>query len=199
MFNPDIHHRRSIRLKTYDYNQPGFYFVTICTQGRESFFGEIINNKMYLNDAGQMVESVWMQIPHHYSKYSIDEFVVMPNHFHGIISVVGAGPRACPNLQREIKSGQPQGVAPTGSLFDIVHRFKSLTTNQYLKGIKQKNWPVIQGRLWQRNYWERIIRNEVELHGFREYIENNPAQWHLDSLNAKRITAGGTPYQHNGE
>lgn len=195
MFNPDLHHRRSIRLKTYDYSRPGFYFVTICTQGRESFFGEIINNKMHLNDVGQMVESAWMQIPHHYSEYLIDEFVVMPNHFHGIISVVGAGPRACPSSQNEIKSGQPQGVAPTGCLFDIVHRFKSLTTNQYLKGIKQKNWPAIQGRLWQRNYWERIIRNEIELHAFREYIQNNPAQWHLDSLNAKAGNHRGLPLQ----
>lgn len=104
MFNPDIHHRHSIRLKTYDYTKTGFYFLTLCTQGREHFFGEIKNNKMELNKSGQMIESVWMSISKHYPEYSIDEFVVMPNHFHGIISIVGAD-RPCTNFQNEIKSG----------------------------------------------------------------------------------------------
>jgi putative transposase len=193
VFNPDIHDRHSIRLETYDYTKTGFYFLTLCTQGRKHFFGEIKNNKMELSESGKMIESVWMQIPDHYPEYSIDQFVVMPNHFHGIISIVGIGSLARPNLQNEIKSGQPQGVAPTGSLFDIVHRFKSLTTHHYLKGIKQENWPAIQGKLWQRNYWERIIRSDQELMKLQEYIQTNPAQWHLDSLNAKAGNHGGLP------
>ena len=97
-FNPQIHHRRSIRLKDYDYSQSGAYFITICTQKRECLFGEIVDGEMRLNDAGQMVQTTWDELPKHYTGIEIDEFVVMPNHFHGIILIhdVGAGPCACP-------------------------------------------------------------------------------------------------------
>ena len=95
-YNPDIHHRRSIRLKEYDYSQAGAYFITICTQNRLHLFGEIVNDKMVLNDAGKMVEQTWNEIPVFYDGFGVNEYIVMPNHFHGVI-VVGAGPCACPD------------------------------------------------------------------------------------------------------
>jgi REP element-mobilizing transposase RayT len=178
-YNSDIHHRRSIRLKGYDYSQAGLYFITICTQNRLHLFGEIDNGEMILNDAGMMIKTVWHEIPEHYNGINIDAFQIMPNHIHGIIRIinecdrdhvhihVGAGPRACPDICPDIDThiddqpnaiGQPRGVAPTMSLPDIVHRFKTLTTKRYTDGVKQNNWLPCDKRLWQRNYYEHIIR-----------------------------------------
>ncbi len=173
--------RRSIRLWGYDYSQAGAYFVTICTQKRACLFGDIIDGNMVLNDAGRMVDIVWNEIPKYYAGIDIDAFQIMPNHIHGIIViVVGAGPCACPD------TGQPQGVAPTTaglSLPDVVHRFKTLTTKRYADGVKQHNWPRFPGKLWQRNYYEHIVRNENELNRIRQYIINNPVKWELDREN----------------
>ena len=184
-YNPDIHHRKSIRLKGYNYSQAGAYFVTICTRDRECVFGEIVDGRMVLNDAGRMVKLVWNELPQHYSGVDIDGFVAMPNHIHGIIVLtVGAGPRACPKDERSHnEGGQPQGVAPTISLSDVVHRFKSLATARYRQGVRENNWRPFPGRLWQRNYYEHIIRTEEELNRFHEYIQNNPMQWEGDEEN----------------
>ncbi|HID28413.1 MAG TPA: transposase, partial [Desulfobacterales bacterium] len=100
-YNPEIHHRRSIRFKGYDYSQTGAYFVTICTQNRECLFGDIVNEKMVLNDAGRMIQTIWDEMPEHYFGVAMDIFQIMPNHVHGIVILtnpvtVGAGPRACP-------------------------------------------------------------------------------------------------------
>jgi len=187
-FNHEIHHRRSIRLKDYDYSQAGAYFITICTKEKECLFGEIHNGEMKLNEAGKMVLHVWNKLTVKYSGVEIDEYIVMPNHMHGIVLIVGAGPRACPvsiaGQQHEDgqpqKTGQPQGVAPTLSLPDIVHRLKSFTTAQYRLGVTQNNWRQFPDKLWQRNYYEHIIRNEIELNKIREYIKNNPLNWSED-------------------
>ncbi len=195
-YNPDIHHRRSIRLKGYDYSRAGAYFVTICTQNRACLFGEIVNGKMILNDAGWMVNIVWDEMQNNYPGVETDEFIIMPNHIHGIIVLVGAGPRACPdtgpracpdtgpracpdNGQPQI-TGQPQGVAPTLSLPDVVHRFKTMTTKRYTDGVKKNGWQPFPGKLWQRNYYERIIRDENELNNIRQYIRDNPMNWQND-------------------
>jgi len=194
-YNPDIHHRRSIRLKDYDYSQAGLYFVTICTQGRHHLFGDVEDGIVKLTAAGEMVRTVWEQIPFHYPGVEIDQFVIMPNHFHGIVIIVGAGPRACPDgMGQPHPIGQPQGVAPTAdidgrssepgySLPDVVHRFKTMTTKKYVDGVKLHGWQRFDGKLWQRNYWEHIIRNEREFNRIRHYIENNPIQWENDKLN----------------
>ncbi|GKT06731.1 transposase [Desulforhabdus sp. TSK] len=189
--------RRSIRLQGYDYSQAGAYFVTICTQNRECLFGEIVDGEMRLNAAGVMVQTVWDEIPVHYSGIDIDEFVVMPNHIHGIIAIVGAAPcgrpfrgqahdgqaRNAPPQGGQARGGQARGPAPTRlSLSDVVHRFKTMTTKLYVDGVKQSGWPPFPGRLWQRNYWEHIVRNQSEMDRIREYILNNPAQWELDKL-----------------
>jgi len=201
-YNPDIHHRRSIRLKGYDYSQAGAYFVTICTQNRECLFGDILNEEMILNDAAMMIQTVWDEMSRHYSGIETDEFVVMPNHVHGIVIIVGAGPCACPDYKHAMQNketgqpqdhktgqpqiretGQPQGVAPTLSLPDVVHRFKTMTTKRYTDGVRQHGWLRFPGKLWQRNYYEHIIRNENELNRIREYIVNNTLQWEMDREN----------------
>jgi len=215
-YNPDIHHRRSIRLKDYDYSQAGMYFVTICTQGRHCLLGDIENGTVKLTAAGEMVRSVWDELPFHYAGIDLDEFVIMPNHFHGIVIIVGAGPRACPDAEPQPghpqpghpqpgqprigqpqpgqprigqpqpgqpRIGHPRGGAPTLSLPDVVHRFKTMTTKKYVDGVKLHGWQRFDAKLWQRNYWEHIIRNEQELIRIRHYIENNPIQWEYDKLN----------------
>ncbi len=99
-YNPDIHHRRSIRLKEYDYSSAGAYFVTICAHGRECLFGQIVNDKMQLNNAGEMLENVWLELPGRFPNMALDSFVVMPNHFHGIVIVTDAvgAPLAAPSV-----------------------------------------------------------------------------------------------------
>ncbi|WP_275099951.1 transposase [Sedimenticola hydrogenitrophicus] len=174
-------HRRSLRLRGYDYSQAGAYFVTICTRDRLCLFGEIVDGVMHLNSAGEMIQSIWNEIPLYYPGTEVDKWVIMPNHMHGILGLVGAGPRACPDRAPSHGSRQRSGPARL-SLPDLVHRFKSLATKRYIDGVKQSGWPPFPGQLWQRNYWERIIRDEAELDLTREYIRNNPAQWELDQL-----------------
>jgi len=185
-FDPERLHRRSIRLKGYDYSQPGAYFIAICTQDRACLFGEVVDGEMRLNDAGQMVQDVWDELPAFYPGVQTDAFIVMPNHIHGIIILVGAGSRACPD-----EIGQPQGVAPTRlSLPDVVHRFKTMTTKRYIDGVKKFGWTPFRRRLWQRNYYEHIIRNDHALQRIREYIWTNPLRWHLDRENPNRSRFG---------
>ncbi|MCC6728750.1 MAG: transposase [Chthonomonadales bacterium] len=176
-YDADKHHRRSIRLKGYDYVQAGAYFVTICAQNQAFLFGAVVNSEMRLNEAGRMIQSVWDAIPAFYPGVGIDEFVVMPNHVHGIVVLVGATPCGRPD------SGQPQGVAPTLSLPDVVHRFKTMTTKRYADGVKQSSWPPFRDRLWQRNYYEHIIRDEESLDRIRQYIFGNPQRWSFDREN----------------
>ena len=182
-YDPARYHRRSVRLPAYDYAQAGAYFVTVCTQNRECAFGEVVDGEMVLNEPGRMVETVWRELPQHYPGVEVDTLVDMPNHVHGIIMLVGAGPRACPDRV----SGQPRGVAPTGtmSLPDVVHRFKSLTTARYRRGVLQDRWLPFPRRLWQRNYYERVIRNDEELNHVRQYIVDNPLRWAEDRENPK--------------
>lgn len=173
-FNPAIHHRKSIRLKNYDYSQAGLYFVTVCIENRHCLFGHIANDSMILNDAGNMIASQWNELNNRFPSIVLHEYVVMPNHFHGIIEFVGAIPCGCPeNL------GQPQGIAPT--VGDIMSAFKSLSTNAYIQNVKQNNWPPFAGKLWQRNYYEHIIRDEDEYLKISEYIQNNPLKWQEDT------------------
>jgi putative transposase len=191
----DDRHRRSMRLRGYDYSQAGAYFITICTQNRERLFGDIVTvgatprgcPVAVLNDAGRMVQAVWEEIPMNYAGMDIDEFVVMPNHAHGILVVS----TAVDGQSHEIRNGQARGPAPTAhiaplSLGDIVHRFKTMTTKRYADGVKQSGWQPFEGRLWQRNYWEHIIRDEMELNRIREYIRNNPGRWNEDRMNLNR-------------
>ena len=194
-YSPDLHHRRSLRLKGYDYTRAGAYFVTVCVQGREGLLGEVAGSEMRPSAAGAMVRRVWEELPSHYAGVVVDAFSAMPNHIHGIIMLttdpVGAPPRGCPvsaHVQGPAQAqgpGQAQGPAPTErlSLADVVQRFKSYTTALYVRGVAQERWPPFPGRLWQRNYYEHIIRSDEELERIREYIRTNPERWALDREN----------------
>jgi REP element-mobilizing transposase RayT len=169
------HHRRSIRLKGYDYASAGAYFVTVCTQGRAVLFGEVAAGEMVLSEYGEIVARRWEDIPRHFQA-TLDAWVVMPNHVHGIIVITGMG---SPSGRGEASAvhGRPQGVA-SGSLAAIVQNVKAVSTRRInaLRGSPG-------GRVWQRNYYEHIIRNERELWAIQAYIESNPMQWGLDREN----------------
>jgi putative transposase len=185
-------HRRSIRLKGYDYTQPGAYFVTVCTHRREFLFGDVVNGEVVMNGFGAVVDYQWRQIPRFSPNTMLDEFVVMPNHFHGIVIIVGdetnvGAKHPCLNSGKAdgIDTGgcfaptteRPHGTAP-GSLSAVIQNFISVTTR---KINRMRRTP---GRkLWQRNYHEHIIRNDAELNRIREYIRNNPLKWAEDREN----------------
>ena len=152
--------------------------MTICTQNRECLFGEIVDGAMHLNQMAEMVATVWNDLPHHYSGVDVDAFVIMPNHVHGIVM---------------LSAGQPRGVAPTLSFPDVVHRFKSLTTARCRRRAAREGWPPFAGRLWQRNYYEHVIRDEGEMNRVREYIVNNPADWAQDENNPAGTRRGRPP------
>jgi REP element-mobilizing transposase RayT len=238
-YNPKIHHRRSIRLKGYDYAQAGLYFITICCQNRACLFGDVVNGKMKLNDAGIMVENEWLKLPNRFQNIQLHEYVVMPNHFHAILEIVGAtlvvapvrvslvdtpnemdtqnetvaqnddnsqkgqpqkgqpqGIASTMDTQNETdtqnddnsqkgqpQKGQPQGIAPTGkTVGDMVGAFQSIATVEYIRGVKTLDWQRFDGKLWQRNYWEHIIRNEQSYLNISDYIINNPAKWADDKF-----------------
>ncbi len=179
--------RRSIRLRGYDYSQNGAYFITICTQNRECLFGEIVGGEMRLNVAGEIVADEWIKTAAIRDEIELDEWIVMPNHFHGILVIVDSGAVPGGGGDTPCGRGDPPGgggdppVAPTGprprSVGAVMAGFKSAVTKRI------NEWRHTPGaKLWQRNYWEHIVRNELELNRIREYIQNNPAKWELDKL-----------------
>ena len=182
-----MHPKRKLQRKRhYDYSQSGHYAVTVCTQNRSCLFGVIDNSEMQLNDAGRMIDKTWCEIPDHYPGIELDVMQIMPNHLHGIIIVreVGTAPRGCPNPGTEY--GQARGPVPTVvalSLSDVIERFKSLTTKRYINGVHGHGWCSFSGKLWQRSYHDRIIRNETELNKIGTYICNNPSDWDADENN----------------
>ena len=190
-FDPEKHHRRSIRLPGYDYAQPGAYFVTICTRRREGLLGAIVNGTVQPNEAGTMVGHWWRELDSRFPTIETDIAVVMPNHFHGII-IVGAALGGRPgraalaghtayNPSAGSQSRHPGGGAPT--VGDVLDWFKTMTTNAYIRGVKALGWPPFQRRLWQRNYYEHIIRCAEELERVRAYIADNPSAWGTDPEN----------------
>ena len=174
-YDPQIHRRRSIRLKGYDYSQSGLYFITICIHNRECLLGEIKQNLINLNPAGEMITQIWQQLPQRFPHIQLDEFVVMPNHFHGIIGIFSNN------------SPIPDSKSKIVKLGDIIGAFKSITTHQYIQGVKQDGWQSFDGKLWQRNYYEQIIRDQASLNNIRKYIINNPLKWEDDPENHTQI------------
>jgi putative transposase len=187
-YNPNKHHRKSIRLKGYDYSQVGLYYITICVQNMACLFGNIIHGEMILCDAGHMVENEWLKMPERFPNVHLHEYVIMPNHFHAIMEIaVGATLVVAPNdVVAPNETWQPQGIAPTGTpktVGDMVGAYQSIVTVEYIRGVNQLGWPRFNGKLWQRNYWEHIIRNEKSYQRISEYIKNNPKNWKDDKFN----------------
>ncbi|MFN6232558.1 MAG: transposase [Dolichospermum sp.] len=192
-YNPDIHKRQSIRLKGYDYSQSGLYFITICCYQRECLFGNIMNSQIILNNFGQLIKEEWLKSAEIRKEIEFDDFVIMPNHFHGIVIInqeinsdfmkndvdfqdnnVGANGRS--PLQ-QIKSSRPKISMKPKSISSLIAGFKSATTKK-INIIR--NTP--QNPVWQRNYYDHIIRNDESLARIREYVQNNPLSWENDQL-----------------
>ena len=181
---PEARRRRSIRLKGYDYSRTGAYFVTTVTQNRLCLFGDVVGDEMHLNEAGIMAQEMWETLPHRFPGIDLDAFVIMPNHIHGIIAInepVGASVVSAQDNSMATGERATTRVAPT--LGDVMGAYKSLTTIEYSRGVTTWGWQSFDRRLWQRNYYERVIRDGRELDRAREYIANNPMQWALDSEN----------------
>jgi len=174
-----FHHRKTIRLKGYDYSQSGFYYVTVCTQNRECLLGEIIDRKMVLNEIGEIVDDILNSLPNRYKQIKLDIYQIMPNHVHGIIIINN-------------RDNGRDNRAPT--LGKIIAYFKQI--NQYLVGAGvippsevTSSESIIPNnkKIFQRNYYEHIIRNENELNAIRQYIIDNPKNWEKDENNPNLI------------
>ena len=232
-YNSNIHHRRSIRLKGYDYSQAGLYFITICVQDRKCLFGKITGAspagaQMELNEFGSVAYEQWQKLPERFTNIELDVFQIMPNHMHGIIvltdvgagftparddnafadeKITGANPARIitntPDQNNPNNPGHDDAVvhddnliadqigagaspAPTTakskSVGDIVGAYKSLVANECLKIFKQKYPGEMMGKLWQRNYYEHIIRDEQSYQRISDYIINNPLKWKDDKF-----------------
>lgn len=192
-YNPDIHKRQSIRLKGYDYSQSGLYFITICCYQRECLFGNIINSQIILNNFGQLIKEEWLKSAEIRKEIEFDDFVIMPNHFHGIVIInqeinsdfmkndvdfqdnnVGANGRS---PLGQIQLSRPKISMKPKSISSLIAGFKSATTKK-INIIR--NTP--QNPVWQRNYYDHIIRNDESLARIREYVQNNPLSWENDQL-----------------
>ena len=204
------HRRQGLRLPGFDYSHGGF-FVTIRTEGGRCLLGEVVHGGVRLSPAGEMVTVAWRALPERFPGMLLDELVVMPNHLHAILmlgtvagpgrSPVGANLVFAPTPSRAQRADhkdrgegdhkdRPYGTAE-GSLGRVAQAFKSLTTHEYIAAVKAHGWPIFAGRLWQRNYWEHVIRDAPDLNAIREYIANNPLRWVLDEENPARAEARG--------
>lgn len=186
--NAEKHHRRTIRLKDYDYSHAGAYFVTVCAWKKECLFGEIVDREVRLNDYGQVVMSEWQATAMIRHEVKLDEFIIMPNHLHGIVIINTNGPcvgaNGCsPKIRRteQMKTGRsaesPLRIKQK-SISSLIAGFKSAVTKSINVARSAPGAPV-----WQRNYYEHIIRNEKELHAIRQYIRYNPMKWDEDDEN----------------
>jgi putative transposase len=211
-FTPQSRHRKSIRLKGYDYTQPGAYFVTLVTQERACIFGEVVNGEMYMSLLGQVVNREWIRLSNRFPNVELDGFMVMPNHLHGIIVLVDVGRGTGEYGGSEVPTVHPRaptegfGAPVPGSIPTIIRSYKSSVTqraqwmgrgmgnldckgtgmiDRCLDSSQNPRTPTCAPtRVWQRNYYEHVIRNETEWERIRAYIRDNPKQWEddLDNL-----------------
>ena len=209
-YDPAKHKRRSIRLKGYDYSAPGAYFITICTHQRQCLFGSIVAGQMKLNATGLWVQACWQRLPHHFLTLTLDVFVIMPNHLHGILwlgdtsrndTSGGNGdgdtsrrgeafgqkflekseisrPNASPPPNPNVVPIHPNGTQP-GTIAAIIQNFKSVSTRRINQLQNSAGRP-----LWQRNYYENVIRDNTALQNIRRYIRNNPLAWEQDQMHS---------------
>ncbi|GGH18852.1 transposase [Pedobacter zeae] len=175
-YNPLIHNRRSIRLKGYDYSKAGAYFITICCEDRLHRFGKIVDDKMILNESGKIAYNEWISLSDRFSNFELDVFQIMPNHMHGIIILSDVG--ATLAVAKEEDNRATARVAPT--IANIIGAYKSIVSNACLQLFKSHN--KIMGKLWQRNYYEHIIRNQRAYQNISNYIINNPSKWDKDKF-----------------
>ncbi len=213
-YNPNIHHRRSIRLKGYDYSSEGLYFITICCHNKVCLFGHVLNGAMVLNEYGQVAFNEWMKTPEIRPNVELGEFIVMPNHIHGIIRITRRGESHSPDSGGESNSSDGRGVLDTpdyvGDSRGVLNtpdfmgecnspqRYSPQRESPRLQGPSQTIGAIVRGyksavtkqlnalgigrKVWQRDYYEHIIRNEQSYYNISNYIVNNPAKWWEDKF-----------------
>jgi REP element-mobilizing transposase RayT len=184
-YNPNIHHRRSIRLKEYDYSQEGLYFITICCQDKICRFGKIENGGMILNDLGEIAQQCWLEIPQHFPHAMLHEYVIMPNHIHGIIELaqVGAKNFSPPSISSpSISSESCDNDNLRAKNFSPLPHGTSRTIGSIIRGFKIGITKQLGFSIWQRNYYEHIIRNEQSHQNISNYIVHNPEKWQDDKF-----------------
>jgi len=169
--------RKQIRLKNYNYSEDGCYFITICAKNRDDIFGQFVGaplacalNNIKLSILGQLIREQWFCLAKEYNNVELDEFVIMPNHIHGILIINNM--RAVNNIRAEASA------APT-TIPQIIRSFKSKSTMKYLKYINDNNLDI-SAKIWQRSFYDHIIRNEHSLNAIRKYISHNPENWEHD-------------------
>ena len=173
-YDPTKHHRRSIRLKGYDYSQAGYYFVTICCYQRQCLFGEIVDGVMRLNQYGEIVAETYQWLSSRYPYVHLDKWIIMPNHFHGIIVLTD---KLCRGASQSAPTTTNNSELKRKPLGRLIGAFKTVSTKK-INLIRNAPGTAI----WQRNYYEHIIRNEESLNRIRQYIINNPLSWQIDQL-----------------
>lgn len=191
---PHTFHRRSIRLKGHDYSDDGFYFITICTKDRHCYFGRVVDGKMVLNEKGQIVKNEWLNTANvRQGDVILHEYVVMPNHFHAIVEICRGGVRnsidngVCDTMDRGVCDSKDRGVydSKDRGVCDTPLRSPSKTLGAIVRGFKSAVTKQIGFPIWQRNYYEHIIRNAHAFERISNYIRNNPAQWNKDMFEYK--------------
>jgi putative transposase len=190
-YDPEVHHRRSIRLKGYDYRQNGAYFVTVCTHERQCLLGQVTSGGMQISAVGESVTATWQALPERFREVRLDAFVVMPNHVHGIVWINEGAASGAPTSTRATDadyrgaaSSAPTSTHVAGAesstpgLGEIMRAFKSLSAIAANRILGRSGTPF-----WQRNYYEHVIRNDHDLDEIRRYIVGNPSNWEEDENN----------------
>ncbi len=191
--------RRAQRLASYDYSTPGAYFVTLCVQDRLRLFGHVESSQVHHSLAGDLVVSLWQEIPDRYPWVTLDTLMVMPDHLHAIVILDGgiSAPDSGGPEPPAAVGWPPLGAATTAtteattasspppvSLSELVHHLKARTTARYTLGVREHGWTCFHGTLWQRSFYDRVIRDEDELNRIREYILQNPLRWGIKTQGA---------------
>lgn len=170
MHNPiELPQRKQLRLRGYDYAFPGVYFVTICSAGKHPVFGSVSEGKTVLSAIGEIVRSEWIALAERFPRLVLDEFVIMPNHLHAVLGFVGRAGGASPGTG---------GASPSPTLFEVIGAFKSISTIKVNKFLQRRGVP-----LWQRSYYEHIVRTGEDVRKIQRYILVNPSMWSLDPEN----------------
>lgn len=178
LYDPESHQRHSTRLENYDYAQEGAYFVTICTHQRECLLGQVVDTEMVLSDYGNLVQEGWLQSAAIRRELELDAFVVMPNHIHSVVALVPVTPPVGAHAVRPLRHGGHPLQRKPRSLGAFIAGFKSATTRR-INELRDTPGALV----WQRNYYDHIIRSERTLEYVRDYIATNPLRWHLDREN----------------
>ena len=195
-YNPDVHKRESLRLQNYDYWSKWLYFITIWVKDKLCLFWEISNDVLNLFDSGKMIETLWLKLEDDFKNIKLHEYIIMPNHFHWIIEITKDGL----NVVQDDLSAEKNSLniinrvntrfTPTGGRFEydkqsissIMQAFKSKTTHQYIQWVYNNGWSIFNKKLWQKDFYEHIIRDEKSYNNISEYIQQNPIKWEEDKI-----------------